>query len=276
MQTDQLVFSASMLQDYVDCQRRFELKYIRKQSWPSIPVEPILELEDLIVRGRQFHLLAHQFFAGVPLEAIYKAINDTILREWFNRFVGFYDRKAWKQNLSEMKITSHLNQHRLIAVYDLVVQTNEGRIAIFDWKTSLHPPNQELLRLKIQSSIYPFILFENLQSLFPSTAKSGDPALSMTYWYPAFPDTLISFEYNQENHHENCESLQKLLDEIQDKIQNMQFHKTDKLKLCKYCQYRSLCDRGIIAGARDDMAADSGSDEIMIDFDELPEIDAEI
>ena len=30
------IFSAHNLQDYLDCPRRFELKYILKQPWPAI------------------------------------------------------------------------------------------------------------------------------------------------------------------------------------------------------------------------------------------------
>jgi CRISPR/Cas system-associated exonuclease Cas4 (RecB family) len=276
VQSDQLIYSASMLQDYVDCQRRFELKYIRKQSWPSIPIEPVLEMEELIAHGRQFHFLAHQLFAGVPQSSIKNAITDATLREWFDRFVIFYDQQSWKQNLSELQITSHLNHHRLIAVYDLIVETNDGKIAIYDWKTSLHPPKKEFLKSKMQSLIYPFILFENMQSLFPSSANSDLSVISMTYWYPAFPETLISFEYDLETHQHNRDLLQNLLEEIHERMQTMQFHKTDNLRMCKYCQYRSLCDRGISAGTTNELFFESGIDEVLIDFDALPDMDADV
>ena len=276
MQNDQLIFSASMLQDYVDCQRRFELKYIQKQSWPSIPIEPVLALEELISRGRQFHFLVHQLFTGIPLASIKNAINDTTLREWFDRLILFYNGQAWKKNLSELLIVSQLNQYRLIAVYDLIVQTSDGKVAIYDWKTSLHPPKKAFLKMKMQSVIYPFILFENLNSLFPSEAIGDHSVISMNYWFPAFPENLISYEYKKIIHQENRELLLNLLEEIHKKIKTGQFKKTDNVRLCKYCQYRSLCDRGVCAGMGDELSFDSASDEIIIDFDALPDMDADV
>ena len=38
-------FSANSLQDYVDCPRRFELKYLLKRDWPAEESEPVLEWE---------------------------------------------------------------------------------------------------------------------------------------------------------------------------------------------------------------------------------------
>ena len=276
MEIDQLVYSASMLQDYMDCQRRFELKYIRKQSWPSIPVEPVLEMEALVARGRQFHSLAHQFLAGLPLPAINDAINDPMLKKGFSRFVDFSYERSWILKLSEIKINANLERHHLIAVYDLIAQTDDGQVTIFDWKTAMHPPRKDFLKLKMQSSIYPFILFENLQGLFPSADQHQHCALSMTYWYPAYPDFIFSFNYDQETHQENRDSLISFLDAVDSRLQSMQFNKTDNLKQCKYCQYRSLCDRGIEAGTIDGLDGDSIADEIMIDFNALPEIDADI
>ena len=34
------VFSQSSLQDYVDCARRFELRYIDELRWPAVVAEP--------------------------------------------------------------------------------------------------------------------------------------------------------------------------------------------------------------------------------------------
>ena len=42
------VFSANNLQDYVDCPRRFELKYLLNQSWPAVVSHPVQKMEEKI------------------------------------------------------------------------------------------------------------------------------------------------------------------------------------------------------------------------------------
>ena len=49
---DNFIFSANNLQDYLDCPRRFELKYILKQNWPAITSQPVLEMENRISNGQ--------------------------------------------------------------------------------------------------------------------------------------------------------------------------------------------------------------------------------
>ena len=38
-------FSQSSLQDYVDCRRRFQLRYLQNLAWPALQSEPALENE---------------------------------------------------------------------------------------------------------------------------------------------------------------------------------------------------------------------------------------
>jgi hypothetical protein len=59
------VFSANSLQDYQDCPRRFELKYLLKQSWPAVESEPVLEFEHKVQLGSQFHQLVYQYLNGI-------------------------------------------------------------------------------------------------------------------------------------------------------------------------------------------------------------------
>ena len=36
-------FSQGSLQDYVDCPRRFQLRYMMKLAWPAVEAEPAVE-----------------------------------------------------------------------------------------------------------------------------------------------------------------------------------------------------------------------------------------
>ena len=276
MRNENLVYSASMLQDFVDCQRRFELKYVLKQSWPSIPVEPVLEIEALMARGRQFHFLAHQFFARVPISTINAAIDDDVLAHWFDHFFDFTQHQDWVRTLSEIQFGTLINQHQVIAVYDLVASAGNGQIFIFDWKTSILPPKKKYLVEKMQTLIYPFILFENLPRLFPGFLQEEQRSLSMVYWFPEFPDSSIIFEYDQDQHQKNSQILVNILNQINIKLASQQFSCTSDKRKCRFCQYRSLCDRGIIAGRVDESDTEESSELIEIDFDALPEMNADI
>ena len=41
-------FSPSSLQDFNDCPRRFQLKYLENLSWPAPSAEPALEYEEYL------------------------------------------------------------------------------------------------------------------------------------------------------------------------------------------------------------------------------------
>ncbi|MGC1378508.1 MAG: PD-(D/E)XK nuclease family protein, partial [Anaerolineales bacterium] len=53
-------FSQSSLQDYVDCARRFQLRYIEHLQWPAVETAPVLENERRQLEGQQFHRMAQQ------------------------------------------------------------------------------------------------------------------------------------------------------------------------------------------------------------------------
>ena len=59
-------FTQSNLQDYLDCPRRFELRYILRQDWPALQTEPEMEQEQHMLRGHLFHQLVHQLLIGLP------------------------------------------------------------------------------------------------------------------------------------------------------------------------------------------------------------------
>jgi hypothetical protein len=66
-----------------------------------------------------------------------------------------------------------------------------------------------------------------------------------------------------------------LVNEIEN-LDEGDFYLTPDESRCKYCTYRSLCDRGIGAGSldQDDLYQESdGVDEFELDFDQIAEIE---
>ncbi|MCP4541151.1 MAG: PD-(D/E)XK nuclease family protein, partial [Chloroflexi bacterium] len=58
-------FSQASLQDYVDCPRRFQLRYVLRVAWPAPEAEPVLENERYLQQGAAFHRLVHQHALGL-------------------------------------------------------------------------------------------------------------------------------------------------------------------------------------------------------------------
>jgi len=61
-------FSQSSLQDYFDCPRRFQLRYIEHLAWPAVETEPVLENERRQQEGQLFHRMVQQHLVGLPVE----------------------------------------------------------------------------------------------------------------------------------------------------------------------------------------------------------------
>jgi hypothetical protein len=53
-------FSQASLQDYVDCPRRFQLRYLVNLDWPAVEAEPVLKHERHMERAGLFHQMVHQ------------------------------------------------------------------------------------------------------------------------------------------------------------------------------------------------------------------------
>jgi hypothetical protein len=82
-------FSQGSLQDYADCPRRFQLKYIEQLVWPAVEAEPALENEHYLQQGAAFHRLAQQHLIGVSAEKLTPiAEQDANLARWWENFLA--------------------------------------------------------------------------------------------------------------------------------------------------------------------------------------------
>jgi CRISPR/Cas system-associated exonuclease Cas4 (RecB family) len=262
---DHFSFNQQNLQDYLDCSRRFYLRHILRQDWPAIESEPVKEQEALILLGEQFHRMVQQLFAGIPQDIIEGSINDLDLLNWWHQFIHLDIQSQPGSKFSEVLFSIPFEETRLIAKYDLIVYQENQQAIIFDWKTSRHLPKEKWLGIRMQTRIYPFLL--SVLSTQPGAAFHLSPdQIQMVYWYPAFPDHPVAFPYSQSQFAEDERYLSSTIHEIVH-LDESGFTKTDNEKMCKYCRYRSLCDRGISAGER------SVAEELEIDSDSAFDID---
>ena len=271
-------FSQGSLQDYDNCPRRFQLRYIEHLSWPALQVEPALENEHNMHLGASFHRMVHRYLLGVPEKDITDSIKtNQHLNRWWNNFVSDNSIKKLLDSISitrhpEITLSAPIGNYRLVAKYDLILIEPGQRAIIFDWKSSSHQPKYARMAIKYQTIVYPFVLSK--AGNFLNNEKPLAPEqITMIYWYANFPKEPFRYSQNASgiaNHHAK---LLAIIDEIQslsDKIAPL----TENEKLCQYCVYRSLCKRGVKAGTLDkfeDME-ESKSNDIDIDFDQIAEI----
>ena len=264
-------FSAKKIQDYIDCQRRYELRYILNQSCPAISSEPILEVESIIKMGNDFHYLIHQYLSNIPEEIIRRMIIDEVMIDWFENFLLFFKSLEVKSSFSEFPLTAMIEDRKFTAIYDVIYQTQNEEIGIIDWKTSKHIPKKKSLASKVQTILYPYILHEGSTEFLPGSNYPPE-SISMRFWFPTSPSEEIIFPYGQETHEINREFLESIICEIQEKKLG-DFKLTEDEKKCDFCSYRSLCNRGVSASSIIESESFTYDDiDFPPDFNLIPEI----
>ena len=266
-------FSQNSLQDYADCARRFQLRYVDGQRWPAAESEPIEDQERLMEHGTEFHLLVQRHILGIPVEKLVP--QEQPLSDWWDAYLSFPPESLPEtQRLPEIQMTTPISaSHRLMARYDLLAVDPGERIMIVDWKTTQSRPSRDILARRLQTRVYPFVLAEAGAHLFGGPVPPE--AISLVYWFaesPAQPETFI---YNSAQYAEDRAYLQSMIDEIVTQADLVWPLTTDDFH-CKYCIYRSLCERGIRAGRLENAGAEATALDVDFDFefefDEIEEI----
>lgn len=240
-------FSQQNLQDFLTCKYRFLLKYIRRLAWPSIESEPVMLQEARMELGQQFHRMVQQYFAGIDENILASTVQDVMLAEWWQSFIALKLIDLEGQKSAEKVLTVPFAEHRMVAKYDLLIE-NDGNFTIYDWKTSQYLPSRLTLTKRMQSIIYPFVLHASLSAqkhLHPSGFS-----IEMIYWFAAHPAKPVHINYPKGQYAEDEEYLSEIINQICSNNEDW-FVKTAEEENCKYCRYRSLCDRGIKAGFPD-------------------------
>jgi len=242
---ERFTFSQHNLQDYVDCPYRFLLRHILQVEWPAVESEPVLLNEARMELGQQFHRLVQQYFAGIPAENLTESIDLPQLLEWWKAFLELNFQTLPGEKFAEKLFSVPFEGNRLMAKIDLLINQGDSQYRIYDWKTGAVQPTYQILAQKLQTIVYPYVLATFLTTT--SVEAENFPEIEMIYWYPSNPNNPIQFSYTPQQFVENRNYLSNLVREIKNNDREM-FLKTSEVKRCRYCRYRSLCDRGVEAG----------------------------
>ena len=237
-----LVFSANNLQVFQDCERRFELRYVKELKWPAVETEPVLKSEEFLANGRRFHEMIQRDLLGMTIPESLLWQNDELQLWWLN-YKNHNPIDVRGKLLPEKTLIGAIDNHLIVATYDLIVITDEGNYVIFDWKTWKKPRPAEWMRNQLQAKVYPWLLTQ-------AGGREGrvDPAkIEMRYWYANEPEKSFAFQYSGDQFEEDNRYLSLVIERIKT-LGEGRFALTDDLKQCNYCPYRSYCGRGKNAG----------------------------
>jgi CRISPR/Cas system-associated exonuclease Cas4 (RecB family) len=269
---DTFQFSQASLQDYVDCPRRFQLRYVLMQPWPALVSEPPSEAEQQMQRGADFHRLAHQHILGLDPARLAETIHDETLARWWQTYLarppaGLPDavRRA------EIVVTVPLAGYRLLAKFDMLAAVPGERMTIVDWKTSRKPPTRRTLARRLQTRVYRYLAVESTASYNGGQPPRPDQ-IEMIYWFANEGGKTERFAYDAGQHRADHDYLAALIREIVAREEEI-WPLTPDVRQCRFCNYRSLCDRGVKAGFLVDLERDLEPEEIEIDLEQIAEIE---
>jgi len=249
-------FSQASLADFLDCPRRFQLRYLLEQAWPAVESEPLLERERLAELGRRFHKLIQQHVEGLSAETLTESIGEPELARWWQSYLDSLATTLSdlpEKRRAEVAMSIPINSYRLTAHFDLIA-SDDDRAVIVDWKTEQRQPAREQLLQRVQTRVYRYVL---------TLAQQRPPGtVSMIYWFAQYPDRPATLPYDAAQHAADHKYLSELIEEIDNLARNsgelvrtpspgFEWLKTPDERKCAYCVYRSLCNRGVLAGTSD-------------------------
>jgi CRISPR/Cas system-associated exonuclease Cas4 (RecB family) len=264
-------FSQSSLQDYVDCPRRFQLRYIEHLAWPAIETEPLLENERRLREGQLFHRMVQQHLIGLPVEKLTALAGTPDLSRWWKNYLGYEFKLDGYARYAEPTLAAPVGMHRLLAKYDLLAVLPGQKALIIDWKTYQKRPRDEWMAARMQTRVYRSLLVQAGRHLNGNSPIAPEQ-IEMVYWYADFPSDPARFPYQAAQFKRDWDAITGMINEIS---QHRFFPLTDDENKCAFCPYRSYCNRGAKAGTTSEAEAElsAAETEFNLNFEQIAEIE---
>jgi hypothetical protein len=269
---ERFIFSQNKLQDYVDCARRFQLRHLLMQPWPALITGSPADLEEHLERGARLHHLAHQHIIGIEPKLLAASVHDPILSGWWQTFLTHPPRDLPQtMQRAEVVVAAPLAGRRLLARFDLIAVDPGQRMAIVDWKTSNSRPSRPVLARRLQTLVYRFAAVEAGATLFGGRLPS--PAqVEMVYWFASQNGATERFGYDDTQHAAAREYLAGLIRET-DARHEETWPLTSDERQCRFCNYRSLCERNVEPGFPEELEFDIEPALPELSLEEIDEVE---
>ncbi len=240
MSVSPLTISRSGLTDFLACQRRFQLRYLRRLPWPQEPHPS--ETKERLSLGDRFHQLVERHYLGLPILAEDLDTAEEKLRRWWDAFLRHQPvgRGQAAQLLPEATVTVPVGNHDLIGRFDLLVLTHEGELHLYDWKTG-KPRSVAALQQDWQTRLYLALAAKSgtalgLPNLRPEQVR-------LTYWYAQEPTASRVIRYDTAVHETAWAEISQLVAQIDAMLPEPVWPLTSDLTHCAACLYRAYCGR---------------------------------
>lgn len=277
---DDFVFSQTSLQDWKRCRRRFQLMHLERVAYPAPETADQLDFEAHQERGDQFHRLVHQHLTGIDADIVARQINDEQVQTWWENYLAHGLTDVPPQRYAEVSLAAPLGDYRLVAKYDLIAAQPGERIVIVDWKTAQHPPQPHTLENRMQTVVYRYLLVE-AGAYYNGGQPVAPEQVEMIYWFANAPTQPVRLPYSSAQHQTDAAHLAAMVREIATERDFPKVPESDKERVCRFCNYRSLCWENVPAGLFAEMdaadttneAADTDDVGFDIDLDQIAEIE---
>jgi hypothetical protein len=157
-----------------------------------------------------------------------------------------------------------------MAKIDLLATEPGQRAVVVDWKTSLRRPSRTVVSRRLQTRVYRYLAVRA-----GSSHNGGHPLqphqVEMVYWYAEFGGATERFPYDSEQHAADQNFIADLVREI-DAHSEAIWPLTPDTRRCRFCKYRSLCERGAEPGFFGDLDEDLEPADSEIDLEQIAEV----
>jgi hypothetical protein len=179
----------------------------------------------------------------------------------------------------EVRLGMPWGHYHLAARYDLVAVDAGRRVVIVDWKTSRNRPERTWLLGRLQTHVYPYLLVE-AGALLNRRASIRPEQVTMIYWFANFPAAPGRFDYSADEYRDDRGYLSGLIAEIEERFEGLDrgqlLPRGSDENRCRFCRYRSFCERGVKAGLLSEMRGEAISADrfdFEIDFEQIAELE---
>ncbi|MBQ6520251.1 MAG: PD-(D/E)XK nuclease family protein [Anaerolineaceae bacterium] len=222
-----LKISQSQITEYERCQRLYYLKHIRKLAWPYIA-----KTSDVTDKGSKFHKLVNDLYMGIPADMLCRSIDDAVVSDWFYAFCKNNPLQGYKNIATETERSFVSFGIIWFGKFDAAAEKN-GKLEIFDWKTSKKKRSAAEYLSSPQTRLYRLIAKESSKKLLPED-------ISMTYWFPQYPEEPIRLSYSTEAYESDLKWLKEKSAGMTAEEEYC-YSKQENAKICSSCAYSTYC-----------------------------------
>ena len=233
---DDFYFSQSALKVFAHCPLKFKYRYLDGLFWPR-DWGSDREQKKSLERGNKFHLLAKRYYRN---QTDLKQIYDEKLKLWFDSLLEFRAYDDSYDFLPEYELRINQDGRKILAKFDLLmVDDQQEKIIIYDWKTGKKPLDKQKLIDNYQSTVYLYVLYSALD-YFEFERKLNIDDLVLIYWNPRFPARSVKIKYNKKMYQAASQTIKSLIDKIKGLSYN-EFNSISEKNRCGFCEYNVLC-----------------------------------